>query len=186
MSTSEEFAKIASDLETQELESPLGVAAPNVYSQLLAIYLLQNEMSHAKFLWKRIPQAVKAANAEMGFIWAVGQKIWLRDFPGIYDSLKKDWSEPIKNIMTALQESTRQRAFMLVSQAYSSISGDDLASFVGLPLKEAIDAAIQRGWEANAQTRMVMPKKPAPPPDPPLPNEQQLGVLTDYVSFLEN
>ncbi|KAH8034927.1 hypothetical protein HPB51_003490 [Rhipicephalus microplus] len=36
-----------------------GVASPQAYGQLLAIYLLQNDLPNAKFLWKRIPQEIK-------------------------------------------------------------------------------------------------------------------------------
>ena len=36
-------------------------------------------------------------------------------------------------------EQTRKRAFALVSQAYSSITGDDFAAFVGMPVNEAVD-----------------------------------------------
>lgn len=36
-------------------------------------------------------------------IWAVGQKLWLRDYPGIYEALKKEWSENISQIMEAVK-----------------------------------------------------------------------------------
>lgn len=42
------------------------------------------------------------ANAELGQIWAVGQKMWQRDFPGMYETLKKDWSDSYKDIMAAV------------------------------------------------------------------------------------
>ena len=48
--------------------------------------------SNSKYLWKRIPQTVKTAYPELGHIWAVGQKIWLRDFPGIYETMKKEYA----------------------------------------------------------------------------------------------
>ena len=74
----------------------------------------------------------------------------------------------------------------LISQAYSSLSGDELASFLGMPTKDAVDAAVSYGWQADAQSRMVMPVKPPPPAEPVIPSEQQLARLTDCVSFLEN
>lgn len=61
---------------------------------------------------------------------------------------------------------------------------------------------LEQGWQADSSTRMVMPKKPVAgaldvsfnrfiplseaAPVPPIPNEQQLARLTDYVAFLEN
>ncbi|KAG8508243.1 COP9 signalosome complex subunit 8 [Galemys pyrenaicus] len=222
------------------------------------------------------------AHSELGGVWAVGQRIWQRDFPGVYTAIgAHQWSETVQPIMEALRDATRRRAFALVSQAYTSIVADDLAAFVGLPVEEAVKGTwalftlrgqpprgpaagtgrahsrvsrfrlcpgiLEQGWQADSSTRMVMPRKPvspaclatvvtlpstarpprsrrgarawasalsvsapptAPPcvlaagaldvsfsrfiplsepaPVPPIPNEQQLARLTDYVAFLEN
>ncbi|POI30268.1 hypothetical protein CIB84_005982 [Bambusicola thoracicus] len=127
------------------------------------------------------------ANAELGAVWSVGQRIWQRDFPGIYTTISAhQWSETVQPIMEALRDATRRRAFGLVSQAYTSIVADDFAAFVGLPVEEAVKGVLEQGWQADFSTRMVMPKKPEPAPVPPIPNEQQLARLTDYVAFLEN
>ncbi|KAH0509392.1 COP9 signalosome complex subunit 8 [Microtus ochrogaster] len=132
-----------------------------------------------------------------------GQRIWQRDFPGIYTTINAhQWSETVQPIMEALKDATRRRAFALVSQAYTSIIADDFAAFVGLPVEEAVKGVLEQGWQADSATRMVLPRKPAsgaldvsfnrfiplsePAPVPPIPNEQQLARLTDYVAFLEN
>uniref|UniRef100_G1MV70 COP9 signalosome subunit 8 n=2 Tax=Meleagris gallopavo TaxID=9103 RepID=G1MV70_MELGA len=195
------FRKLLEQCETQELEAPGGIATPLVYGQLLALYLLYNDMNNARYLWKRIPPAIKSANAELGAVWSVGQRIWQRDFPGIYTTIgAHQWSETVQPIMEALRDATRRRAFGLVSQAYTSIVADDFAAFVGLPVEEAVKGVLEQGWQADFSTRMVMPKKPGvleasfnrfipssePAPVPPIPNEQQLARLTDYVAFLEN
>uniref|UniRef100_A0A8C9RVA6 COP9 signalosome complex subunit 8 n=1 Tax=Scleropages formosus TaxID=113540 RepID=A0A8C9RVA6_SCLFO len=185
--TSENYNKLLEQCETQELEAPGGVATPQVYGQLLALYLLHNDMNNARYLWKRIPQAIKSANPELTAIWAVGQRIWQRDFPGIYSSIAAyQWSESILPIMEALRESTRRRAFGLVAQAYTSITAEAFAAFVGHSVEEAVRGVVSQGWQADPNTRMVMPQKPDPPPVSLVPNEQQLARLTDYVAFLEN
>ncbi|NP_001279060.1 COP9 signalosome complex subunit 8 [Callorhinchus milii] len=181
------FSKLLEQCETQELEAPGGIATPQVYGQLLALYLLHNDMNTARYLWKRIPQALKTANPELGGIWSVGQRIWQRDFPGIYSVISShQWSETIQPIMESLRDATRRRAFGLVAQAYTSISADDLAAFVGLVVDEAVKAVLEQGWQADPTTRMVVPKKAESLPVPQIPNEQQLARLTDYVAFLEN
>uniref|UniRef100_A0A8B9S449 COP9 signalosome complex subunit 8 n=1 Tax=Apteryx owenii TaxID=8824 RepID=A0A8B9S449_APTOW len=155
------FKKLLEQCETQELEAPGGIATPLVYGQLLALYLLHNDMNNARYLWKRIPPAIKSANAELGAVWSVGQRIWQRDFPGIYTTIAAhQWSETIQPIMEALRDATRRRAFGLVSQAYTSIVADDFAAFVGLPVEEAVKGVLEQGWQADSSTRMVMPKKP--------------------------
>jgi len=45
---------------------------------------------------------VKNSHAELAFIWKVGQKMWQRDFPGVYAALNADWSENVQHIMQAL------------------------------------------------------------------------------------
>ncbi|XP_010595903.1 COP9 signalosome complex subunit 8 isoform X2 [Loxodonta africana] len=159
------FKKLLDQCENQELEAPGGIATAPVYGQLLALYLLYNDMNNARYLWKRIPPAIKSANSELGGIWSVGQRIWQRDFPGIYTTINAhQWSETVQPIMAALR------------------------------------GILEQGWQADSTTRMVMPKKPGaqdvsfhrfiplsePAPVPPIPNEQQLARLTDYVAFLEN
>ncbi|KAL7866314.1 hypothetical protein SRHO_G00115610 [Serrasalmus rhombeus] len=138
-----DYGKLLEQSETQELEAPGGIATPQVYSQLLALYLLHNDMNNGRYLWKRIPQAIKAANPELAAIWAVGQRIWQRDFPGIYSAIAAyQWSETILPVMESLRESTRRRAYGLVAQAYTSISAEDFASFVGYSVEEAVKGKI--------------------------------------------
>eukprot|EP00069_Balaena_mysticetus_P019811 bmy_12495T0 len=133
-------------------QAPGGIATPPVYGQLLALYLLYNDMNNARYLWKRIPPAIKS-----------------------------------KSVL-------------------NSCSSDFLRHFVEVSL-HAINnwvslGILEQGWQADSTTRMVMPKKPVagaldvsfnrfipfsePAPVPPIPNEQQLARLTDYVAFLEN
>ncbi|XP_072047454.1 COP9 signalosome complex subunit 8-like [Amphiura filiformis] len=186
MAASLEVEKLTQQCEQQELEAPGGVATPEMYSKLLTLYLLQNDLNNAKFLWKRIPQPVKTANPELGHIWAVGQQMWHRDFPATYSAMKKDWSEPVKPMMDSLLEHVRQRVFKLISRAYTSIEADELASYVGLPLEQAINAVVEEGWTYNADNKMIHPKQEEIVNESPLPSEQQISQLTDFVAFLEN
>uniref|UniRef100_A0A3Q0RI44 COP9 signalosome complex subunit 8 n=1 Tax=Amphilophus citrinellus TaxID=61819 RepID=A0A3Q0RI44_AMPCI len=176
----ENFDKLLEQCEAQELE----VRTSLIVCVLILMFANRN---NARYLWKRIPQAIKSANPELAAIWAVGQRIWQRDFPGIYAAIAAyQWSENILPVMEALRESTRQRAYGLVAQAYTSITAEDFAAFVGYSVEEAVKGVVSQGWQADPNTRMVMPKKPDPPPVSLVPNEQQLARLTDYVAFLEN
>ncbi len=42
------------------------------------------------------------SNPELALIWAVGQAMWQRDFPAIYEALNKDWSDNVKPTMNTL------------------------------------------------------------------------------------
>ncbi|KAK7111561.1 COP9 signalosome complex subunit 8-like [Littorina saxatilis] len=181
-----DFVGLSHELEAQELDAPGGVASPQLYGQLLALYLLHNDTISSKFLWKRIPNNIKQGNPELSLIWVVGQHMWKRDYPSIYESLRKDWSDSVKPIMNALNESMRRRAMNLVRKAYASINVDDFAVFMGMPVAEAKQAAIVEGWSLDPQSKFLTPKKIELVSTVTLPNEQHLSVLTDYVSFLEN
>ena len=43
------------------------------------------------------------ANPEIGLVWAVGQKMWQRDFSGVYEALSKEWNNGLQPIMEAVQ-----------------------------------------------------------------------------------
>ncbi|KAK3870951.1 hypothetical protein Pcinc_016480 [Petrolisthes cinctipes] len=180
------YNKIGEELEKQELDAPNGVPPAHVYEQLLTIYLLQNDLTGAKFLWKRIPGSAKTANPELGQIWEVGQHLWQRDLPAVYTSLNHEWSQTVKDIMKALHERVRQRAVELVARAYTSISADDFAQLVGMGAEAAVVAAKSHGWGYDEPTRMILPIPRPPEPHTPTPSEEQLRRLADYVSFLEN
>ncbi|MEE6522519.1 hypothetical protein FKM82_021098, partial [Ascaphus truei] len=98
------FQKLLEQTEEQELEAPGGIATLPVYTHLLALYLLHNDTNNARYLWKRIPSAMRSSSSELGGIWEVGQRIWQRDFPGVYASIAaKPWSENIQPVMEALR-----------------------------------------------------------------------------------
>ncbi|CAG5132839.1 unnamed protein product [Candidula unifasciata] len=181
-----DFAQLGNEIERQELEYGASPCTPKMYSQLLAIYLLQNDLCGAKFLWKRIPQSIKQSNPELANIWLVGQKMWLKDYAGIYEASQKEWSDDVKQILLAVADTVRQRALRLVRLAYSSIGADDFAVFIGMSADKAIQAAQEEGWEVDQQNRIIIPKKLEPTPPVTIMNEQHLAVLTDYVNFMEN
>ncbi|XP_076041628.1 COP9 signalosome subunit 8 isoform X1 [Oratosquilla oratoria] len=143
-------------------------------------------MTGAKFLWKRIPSNAKSGSTELGNIWAVGEHLWRRDLPGVYKALNREWSNNVKEIMQAVFEKTRQRAVELVGRAYTSIRAEDFAQLVGMTEEEAVKAAQGYGWGFDEATRMILPTPPTTPPQQPVPSDEQLKRLTDYIAFLEN
>ncbi|XP_066258591.1 COP9 signalosome complex subunit 8 [Euwallacea similis] len=179
--------KLAEDLERQELEAPTGVASAQIYSQLLAIYLYQNNLCNAKFLWKRIPANIKTANPELSHIWTVGQHLWKSDFPSTYKALNAvNWSDTVAEIMKKVQIVVRSRAVDLISQAYSSITLETVVAMTGLPPDLCIQACIERGWRIEPDTKIVYPVRQLSESVPPPSSEDQLYKLTDFVCFLEN
>merc|ERR1719334_2641647 len=145
-------------------------------------------MPNAKFLWQRIPAPVKTASPELVAIWKVGEALWKREFPAVYVAAgAQEWAdEEVRRLMAEVKRRTQTRALHLISQAYSSIKADELAAFIGQDTAEAIETITKLGWQADAPTRLVTPKKIPCAAQQPLPSGQQLSRLTDYISFLEN
>ncbi|XP_076167343.1 COP9 signalosome subunit 8 [Ptiloglossa arizonensis] len=183
-----EVNKFLYELEKAELEAPGGVAPAQTYAQLLAVYLYQNDLCNAKYLWKRIPTDLKTGSAELRQIWVVGQRMWQRDWPAVHVALNAEWSEDVSDIMAALKDNVRERAMVLISKAYSSLGLTVFASMTGLTLEEARQMATERGWTIDGT--MVQPRKIEKDEcnlaSEVCLTEDQLHKLTQFVSFLEN
>ncbi|XP_046676262.1 COP9 signalosome complex subunit 8 [Homalodisca vitripennis] len=175
------LSAIATEIEKKELEAD-GSVTPLMYAQLLAIYLYQNDLCNAKFLWKRIPSQAKAENPELAHVWSVGKAMWQRDFPAVYTALNATmWTDNVAEIMKAVHQEVVRRATQLVCRAYTSVSINTAAALIGTT-PEAI--AQQKGWRVEGN--LVSPPHPSPPVPTLTSSEEQLTKLTDFVSFLEN
>ncbi|XP_037077311.1 COP9 signalosome complex subunit 8-like isoform X2 [Pollicipes pollicipes] len=172
------------ELEKEELCSPDGIAAPEVYTKLLACYLLENDLCSAKFLWKRAPTSAKEADGTLAALWMVGQKLWTKNFPGTYAALRREWPAYLQQAIGELEAVIRERALALVARAYTSITLADLTAFVGLPSEQVARLAQERGWAVDGT--VVGPRPAAPPLHQGTSCQQSLALLTQYVSFLEN
>ncbi|KAL0119167.1 hypothetical protein PUN28_009638 [Cardiocondyla obscurior] len=184
-----ELNKLMNELEISELESPNGVISAQSYMRLLAIYLHQNDLCNAKYLWKRIPLEVKTAHEELGRVWTVGRCMWQRKWPAVHIALNVEWSEDIKDVMVALKENVRERVMRLISKAYSSLNLTTMATMSGMSLDEARQAAIDRGWTVDGaivQPRKQIDEEQYNQSDKVCLTEEQLQKLTQFVSFLEN
>lgn len=148
------YASLSKVLEGQELESAGSQTSPQVYGQLLAIYLLFNDLTSAKFLWKRIPDRIKAANGELSTIWAVGKLMWARNYAEIYRTIDSIpiWPNHLKNIMKLITQSTRKRVIELISKAYSSISLANASQLLALDKDETLSLAGTLNWQYESDS----------------------------------
>jgi len=182
-----DFSAVMEMLETEELQAPNGIPATVVYERLLAVYLLENDFYNAKLLWKRIPAPLKTADSELVAIWAVGQKVSKSDYAGIYEALRRSWKTHEK-LMRTMLEMTRQRAIQLVAKAYESIAIENLVTLLGTSTEEEA-VTIARNLDWTVEGRMIFPKagsRTQPEGSKNVSSDAHLGLLTDYVSFLES
>ncbi|KAL7294812.1 hypothetical protein TKK_0011742 [Trichogramma kaykai] len=174
-------------LEEEELNSDDGSVNPETYCQMLAIYLYQNELCLAKFLWQRIPANVKMACSDLRKIWSVGKKMWTRDWEEVHIALNVEWNANVREIMQALKGKVQERVLKLVGDAYASLDLVTLSKMIGMSLDKTKEVAEQRGWNLVGNT--VKPTKAVPKSNASTTEtiaEEQLHKLTQFVSFLEN
>lgn len=188
--TDAELDQECKELEEQELTEQNDAAKSNIYSKLLAIYLLQNELVHAKFLWKRIPDSYKSVTPHLPMLWKIVQLLWSRDFTSVHLALNQEWPQDICKYMTTLKERLQDRVQNVVSKAYSNIKTEEFAKLLGMTEMQAIEVARKRDWQVDTNSGYTFPKVPEHGSQTDTVNyiscEDQLSRLTDYVSYLEN
>ena len=180
-------ASLAVTLEERELENP-DESSHQLYGQLLAVYLLQNDLMNAKLLWKRIPANYKTDNPELNQIWSVAKKLFNKTYSEVYGViLSFEWPPYVKTIMTSLLEKIREDTIRLIGQSYSHISLEELRKLVGLNSEqEILEVTKKLGWSLDLETNYVLPKRINVPDAGNDCSQEQLQKLTEYVAFLEN
>lgn len=83
-----------------------------------------------------------------------------------------------------ISDEVQKRAISLISEAYSSIPNNSLTEFLGVTEQEALVLAKAEGWAVDKGYTLPVRK----PEEYVAPNitDDQLLILTQYVSFLEN
>ncbi|BBN68347.1 COP9 signalosome, subunit CSN8 [Prunus dulcis] len=180
--TSKSYEKVADICD----EHMLQVAAEGVAFQddwPYAIHLLGHiyagDINSMRFLWKSMPATLKEGNPEVIAAWKIGQKLWMRDYGGVYEAIRGyDWSQEAQDLYT-------KNMFQLLQSAYSTISIQDTALFLGMSEDDATTFVQQQGWAVDPASQMVTVKKQ------PIVTEQKLDAsklqnLTEYVFHLEH
>ncbi|MBA0609681.1 hypothetical protein Godav_021695 [Gossypium davidsonii] len=139
-----------------------------------AIHLLGHiyidDINSARFLWKSIPPAIKESQPEVVAAWKIGQKLWTRDYTGVYG---------------AIRELYTKRMFELLQSAYSTISIQDAAQFLGMSEEDASNYVLGQGWTVDPTSRMITVTKQAIVKEQKL-DPGKLQRLTEYVFHLEH
>eukprot|EP01098_Paradermamoeba_levis_P009021 TRINITY_DN3732_c0_g1_i1.p1 TRINITY_DN3732_c0_g1~~TRINITY_DN3732_c0_g1_i1.p1 ORF type:complete len:203 (+),score=66.19 TRINITY_DN3732_c0_g1_i1:97-705(+) len=181
-----EYQKAIHACESYEIEAAAAQASvvPFYDIHLLSL-LIVNDLTNAKFLWKRVPKEVKAATPELASLWAIGKNMWTRNYPEVFVSLNNpNWSAHLVPLIAKLSETFRARTLTLLSKAYSSLSVSDSASYLGLNNEDTIKYVTQHGWLHDAATHTLTPKLSSSS-SPQTIDPNQLQQLTEYVVFLE-
>ena len=52
-------------------------ASLGVYKTQLVAYLLCQQLDNARFLWKRLPTALRDTDPEVAALWDIGKSLWI-------------------------------------------------------------------------------------------------------------
>lgn len=190
-------------LERQEMESGRD-CSPQVYAQLLALYVYQEDLSNATLLWKRIPIEVKNESNDLNHIWSIGRCLIQSKYEDVYSIIStKNWPNYLSQIMLFLSTKIKSKMINLISTAYSWISIEEVRLLTGCAsASEVMNLVNSLAWTVDpTNPSFVIPKKPSNSTPEDLNEEDmvngrsnvlrdssqdQLRKLTEYVAFLEN
>nr|CAG4642097.1 EOG090X0F3A [Eurycercus lamellatus] len=187
------FESKAQELEKLELEGTDGTDLAELHCQLLSIYMCNFDLCNAKFLWKRIPDQEKALHPQLGQVWELGRKLWLKEHNAVFTLITStQWPPSLEPYISCLEEVCRQKSLQLIGRAYLSINSATFAGLMGFterPVEaEKLLEKLQQeqGWTCDPVNQLIIPKRPSALNVPLMRNEEQLQSLTSFVSFLEN
>ncbi|KAG5400466.1 hypothetical protein IGI04_015073 [Brassica rapa subsp. trilocularis] len=168
------------------------------YAIHLLGYFYVDDCDSARFLWKTIPTSVKESKPEVVTAWRIGQRLWTRDYAGVYEAIRGyDWSPEAKDMVAAfsapnaipvlffVEDVYTKRMFQLLLSAYSTITIRDLALFLGMTEDDATTYVAENGWTVDTASQMVTVKKQAVKREQKV-DSSKLQRLTEYVFHLEH
>ncbi|CAO3658303.1 unnamed protein product [Rhizopus stolonifer] len=155
-----------------------------VYPVYIASCILNNDLQGARFIRKRI-RLQKTKTDEIEAIWSVVVAHIEKSYSTIYRTIDQyNWSEWMQILVSMIKEKTRNQMLTLIPNVYTSIQLEQTCDLFGLGEEELLPELVGRGWEYDADTRILRPMKTAAVPSA-LTNVNQFSRLADIVIQLE-
>ncbi|PHT62284.1 COP9 signalosome complex subunit 8 [Capsicum annuum] len=100
---SKSYDKIADICDNLILQAILSLFIPALLlSFSLDLRKKKTLINSARFLWKRMPAAIKEARPEVVAVWRIGQKLWTRDYAGVHEAIREfSWSPEVQPIVAS-------------------------------------------------------------------------------------
>lgn len=186
MDLKQNYSSLLIDLENQELSSA-GRCSDRVYAQLMAIYLLTNDLQNAKLLWKRIPTQLKQTSDDLKAIWEIGKLLLKHKSSDIFVLIDSyEWPNFLLNIMKELKDEIKRKNLNLIQKSYSYISIGDLKRMLYIQQEdELLSICKQMNWQLDSQDGILITKQQQPVFESLISNQEHLEKLVNHVTFLE-
>ncbi|CAN0172348.1 unnamed protein product, partial [Ectocarpus fasciculatus] len=117
--------------------------------------LVEDEVSRARLLWKRIPAALKTEPGELCRAWAVAKALGQCDYGAAHPLLLLEWSPTLRPAVEHLSAQVRRRRLKALSTAYEKVHIDTLMTQCGMTEAEVEAECQYHKWNFDPLTRMV-------------------------------
>jgi len=158
---------LGGDARDQDDPSRLFIIAPLVLG-----YLILDDLPPARYALTRLPH-VLANHILPQALFSLLAATWGRKHASVYQrsqeladvvSTPAFFSQPLATLVRSLNErfidEFRERAFALISRAYTSISLPLIQTYLGpLPVDKILSVAQQKGWSYDAAGQILSPGK---------------------------
>ncbi|CAL8469829.1 g9371 [Coccomyxa elongata] len=181
------FEDIAPQLDEEELQSsnPMVLTPDWPIAVHLLGHIYNGRLEDARFLWKRVPEAVKEQNPELAAAFRLLQMTWNKDYQAIWPALGGHaWSPEAAKVIAALHTKLRAHSLQLLSRSYSTISPAKAAVLLGASETELQPLAEQEGWKLDPTTKMFKVEERVVE-DADYADLQHLERLSQYMVHLE-
>ncbi|BHF72219.1 COP9 signalosome complex subunit 8 [Sparganum proliferum] len=161
------------------------------YMQLLCLYLRQLDLMNAKFLWKRIPSAIKANDTNLKTIWELAVLLLKKQYPQCLSLAQTLLSHPdlpanMRHHVESIFISLRAYILDLVCSAFSTISLTKLSDLLRSSPEDSASLLTARGWSLSPNGLYLHAPESAhsvtaTKPDSTLSNAELMSRLTEFM-----
>ncbi|CAM9422315.1 unnamed protein product [Phaeothamnion confervicola] len=115
----------------------------------MALYILFDELESARHFWKRLPAPAKGGTSEVPYLWNSARCFLLRNVPGAYASLERQWSPQLEPMVEIVVRRLRQRHLALMAKVYTALPLVQAAGMLGMDAATARVAVLEQGWAVD-------------------------------------
>ncbi|KAJ5677384.1 uncharacterized protein N7477_003017 [Penicillium maclennaniae] len=160
------------------------------YSSFFFAHLLTKQMSEARALTQRIPEALKNQDPSLQNCLTLLRAVWQTQHAIVYQTLRKlPWPEQLQPLVRRYESFFQDQTLIAVSTSYGAIRPAVAAAYLGLDSQAAEQgdqSIIQKftdcGWTWNSETRLLHPVPITVPPT----MESSSNGIRDAMAMLGN
>lgn len=114
---------------------------------------------NARFMFKRIPDAIKSEDVEIRKVHMLLQMLWNRKYRDVWEMIHASWPSQYATAIKHLSLSTRREIFRMLQVAYTRIRVEKLSFYLGCSIDEACLYSTGLGARQEGNV-VVMPSMP--------------------------